>query len=72
MYDFWHDRAAFHFLTDENDIKNYLSIISKHIKPDGIFVITPFLKKGLRNPAGLKSNNIYIFTAYRRIEKWRI
>jgi trans-aconitate methyltransferase len=23
-YDFWHDRAAFHFLTDDREISNYL------------------------------------------------
>jgi trans-aconitate methyltransferase len=31
-FDFWHDRAAFHFLTDESDIESYLSVVKKHVK----------------------------------------
>ena len=30
-YDIWHDRAAFHFLTKENDIKTYVLITEKHV-----------------------------------------
>src|ERR1700756_237759 len=27
QYDFWHDRAAFHFLTQDNEINNYIDTI---------------------------------------------
>ena len=30
-YDVWHDRAAFHFLTKENDIKTYVSTTEKYV-----------------------------------------
>lgn len=53
MYDFWHDRAAFHFLTNENDIRSYLNIVSKHIKPDGVFVIGTFSEKGPKKCSGI-------------------
>ena len=32
QYDFWHDRAAFHFLTQEQEIENYIDIIQQRIK----------------------------------------
>ena len=30
-YDVWHDRAAFHFLTKENEIKYYISLTEKYV-----------------------------------------
>lgn len=46
QYDFWHDRAAFHFLTDEHEISSYLEIAQKSIKPTGILVIGTFSEQG--------------------------
>lgn len=54
QYDFWHDRAAFHFLTHENDVKNYVETISKYIKPDGVFVIGTFSDKGPTKCSGIE------------------
>jgi cyclopropane fatty-acyl-phospholipid synthase-like methyltransferase len=31
-YDVWHDRATFHFLTTEEEIKSYLSIVRNNVK----------------------------------------
>ncbi|MEN9973549.1 MAG: hypothetical protein RIS20_1896 [Bacteroidota bacterium] len=31
-YDLWHDRAAFHFLTNAKDIERYVQIVAKHTK----------------------------------------
>jgi SAM-dependent methyltransferase len=31
-YDVWHDRAAFHFLTTEKEIKAYLTIVREYVK----------------------------------------
>lgn len=53
-YDFWHDRAAFHFLTDENDVKNYIETISNHLNPNGIFVIGTFSDKGPTKCSGIE------------------
>ncbi|ULT24531.1 class I SAM-dependent methyltransferase [Sphingobacterium sp. E70] len=35
-YDFWHDRAAFHFLTDEDDITSYVETVKEN-KPRWYF-----------------------------------
>ena len=51
QYDLWHDRAAFHFLTDENDITNYINIAQQNINPSGILAIGTFLKMGQLNAA---------------------
>jgi len=45
-YDFWHDRAAFHFLTDEKEIGSYLNTLNKGVKPEGIIVIGTFSEQG--------------------------
>ncbi|MDQ3099757.1 MAG: class I SAM-dependent methyltransferase [Bacteroidota bacterium] len=53
QYDLWHDRAAFHFLTEEDEIKNYINTISKSIKPDGYFIIATFSEQGPLKCSGL-------------------
>ena len=35
-YDFWHDRAAFHFLTTENEIVKYLTTARHAVKENGV------------------------------------
>jgi ubiquinone/menaquinone biosynthesis C-methylase UbiE len=54
QYDFWHDRAAFHFLTDEADVKKYIATIARYIKPDGIFVIGTFSEQGPKKCSGIE------------------
>lgn len=53
-YDFWHDRAAFHFLTKDEEIKNYLDTIQKSINPSGILVIGTFSEKGPKKCSGIE------------------
>lgn len=53
-FDLWHDRAVFHFLTDENDIQNYLETLYKNIKPGGYLVIGTFSVKGPNLCSGLQ------------------
>jgi 2-polyprenyl-3-methyl-5-hydroxy-6-metoxy-1,4-benzoquinol methylase len=53
QYDVWHDRAAFHFLTEENEIKNYVNTITKCIKPGGHFIIATFSERGPLKCSGL-------------------
>jgi len=55
-YDFWHDRAAFHFLTQEHEIINYIDTVQKSIKPTGIFVIGTFSEQGPNTCSGLEIN----------------
>ena len=53
-YDFWHDRAAFHFLTDTNDIKAYLHAAQQSINPEGIMVIGTFSENGPLKCSGIE------------------
>ena len=53
-YDLWHDRAAFHFLTDEPDIKKYIKTVKDHVKPEGYLLIGTFSEKGPEKCSGLK------------------
>ena len=53
MYDFWHDRAAFHFLTDDREILKYVEIAQKNIKPSGVLVIGTFSEQGPKKCSGI-------------------
>jgi ubiquinone/menaquinone biosynthesis C-methylase UbiE len=53
-YDFWHDRAAFHFLTDEREISFYLNTAQKHIKSKGVLVIGTFSEEGPKKCSGIE------------------
>jgi 2-polyprenyl-3-methyl-5-hydroxy-6-metoxy-1,4-benzoquinol methylase len=53
-YDFWHDRAAFHFLTKEQEISNYLNIVHQNLTPTGILVIGTFSELGPKKCSGIE------------------
>ena len=53
-YDFWHDRAAFHFLTDEKEISSYLNTAQQTINPSGIMVIGTFSEQGPIKCSGIE------------------
>jgi hypothetical protein len=46
QYDFWHDRAAFHFLTSEALADKYVAIAKRGIKPGGYLVLGTFSENG--------------------------
>ena len=50
-FDFWHDRATFHFLTRQVEIKQYPSIARKSIQ--GYLAIETFSKQGPTKCSGL-------------------
>ena len=52
-FDFWHDRAAFHFLTNEEQVEKYLSVAQKHISENGKMVIGTFSSDGPEKCSGL-------------------
>ncbi len=54
QYDFWHDRAAFHFLTTEPDIQHYVQTAAQAIKPGGFLVIGTFSEQGPKKCSGLE------------------
>lgn len=49
----WHDRAAFHFLTDPTDIAKYVAITEKYIEPEGKMMIATFSTQGPLKCSGL-------------------
>ncbi len=52
-YDFWHDRAAFHFLTTESNITKYISIAGGAINQGGHLLIGTFSHSGPEKCSGL-------------------
>jgi SAM-dependent methyltransferase len=57
QYDLWHDRAAFHFLTDKDEINNYLNTVRKCVKPNGYIILATFSEEGPVNCSGLDVTN---------------
>jgi SAM-dependent methyltransferase len=53
--DFWHDRAAFHFLTSEDKIYKYVSIAEDAIKKDGYLILGTFSENGPTQCSGLET-----------------
>ena len=53
QYDFWHDRGAFHFLTNENEITNYINTVQQNIKPTGVLIIGTFSNQGPTKCSGI-------------------
>jgi trans-aconitate methyltransferase len=51
-YDLWHDRAAFHFQTDANQIQHYLQIVKEAV--DGMVIIGTFSPDGPKKCSGLE------------------
>ncbi len=52
-YDFWHDRAAFHFMTEEHDISSYIKTAHQSLSPNGILVVGTFSEKGPKKCSGI-------------------
>jgi len=53
-FDFWHDRAAFHFLTSEDKIYKYVSIAEHAVKKDGYLILGTFSENGPEKCSGLE------------------
>ncbi len=51
--DVWHDRAVFHFLTDEEDRRRYVDTVLKAVKPGGFVLIATFAEGGPKECSGL-------------------
>lgn len=52
-YDLWHDRAAFHFLTEEEQISRYTAIANKALNEEGHAIIGTFSEIGPKKCSGL-------------------
>ena len=75
QFDFWHDRAAFHFLTQEDRIEKYVSIAEQAIRPGGYLVLGTFSDKGPEKCSGLEIKRYTELSMserfYRKFEKIR-
>lgn len=45
-YDLWHDRAVFHFLTEQSDRNKYATLVSRVINPGGHLILASFAPDG--------------------------
>jgi 2-polyprenyl-3-methyl-5-hydroxy-6-metoxy-1,4-benzoquinol methylase len=53
-FDVWHDRAVFHFLTDEEDRRHYVRLAERTVRPDGTAVMATFASDGPERCSGLE------------------
>lgn len=54
QYDLWHDRAAFHFLTEPGDIERYKQALNNATTHKGILVIGTFSESGPKKCSGIE------------------
>jgi SAM-dependent methyltransferase len=54
QYDFWHDRAAFHFLTLDHEIDHYIETLKNGIRRNGFLVIGTFSENGPKKCSGIE------------------
>ena len=52
-YHLWHDRAAFHFLTDPDERKIYVETMSRAVKSGGHVIVATFAEDGPTKCSGL-------------------
>ena len=53
-FDLWHDRAVFHFLTEDSDQKKYISNLEASLKTGSYFIISTFAEDGPLKCSGLE------------------
>ena len=53
-FDIWHDRAVFHFIKNEKEVKKYISLCNDYINLNGILIIGTFAEDGPIKCSGLK------------------
>ena len=54
MYDLWHDRAVFHFLTEPEDRTRYVNVVKEVVKPGGHVIVATFASDGPERCSGLQ------------------
>ncbi len=52
-FDVWHDRAVFHFLTDDAAVDRYLERLSTLLKPGGLLILATFSEEGPQKCSGI-------------------
>lgn len=54
QFSLWHDRAVFHFLTDQSDRKSYVRSLTQALRPGGHLIIAAFDIGGPEKCSGLE------------------
>jgi SAM-dependent methyltransferase len=54
IFDFWHDRAVFHFLTEDESINKYVAIVGNAVATNGNFLLGTFSENGPLKCSGLE------------------
>ncbi|MFN5217604.1 MAG: class I SAM-dependent methyltransferase [Sphingomonadales bacterium] len=54
QYDVWHDRAAFHFLRDSDEINYYVNMLKKYVTKGGFVFIGTFSEQGPTKCSGIE------------------
>jgi len=67
-YDLWHDRAAFHFLLQEEEIERYIDNLKRCVEPRGALVIGTFSEQGPKKCSGLEIKQYSEKTLNERVE----
>ncbi len=52
-FDVWHDRAVFHFLTEEADRRKYVELVTRSVKVGGHVIVASFGPEGPQKCSGL-------------------
>lgn len=52
-FDFWHDRAVFHFLTEDTARRRYVEVVRHALKPNGHVLVATFGPSGPEKCSGL-------------------
>ena len=69
-YDFWHDRATFHFLTGEQEIESYINTARQNITTNGVLIIGTFSDKGPDKCSGIRIKQYSEITMTERLKKY--
>ena len=69
QFDFWHDRAAFHFLATPNKIEKYVQIAEKAIHTNGSLILGAFSENGPSKCCGLKKKQYSATSKLTKFEK---
>ncbi|MCG8482754.1 MAG: class I SAM-dependent methyltransferase [Clostridia bacterium] len=76
-YDFWHDRAVFHFLTKFEDIQKYKKVVQHSLKQKGKIMLATYSELGPEECTGLpvtqysESNLMKLFAPELHMIRWQ-
>lgn len=69
-YDFWHDRAAFHFLTKDSEVERYVDTVQQGMNPGGILIIGTFSTDGPKKCSGIEIKQYSEASMVERLKKF--